>query len=54
MNQEPGNTYIGYEYKEISVPSKDASLFLDCYENFGWIPDEPPQRIIAEKSQQFT
>ena len=40
MNQGPENTYIGYEYKEISVASKDASLFLDCYENFGWIPDE--------------
>lgn len=40
MNQGSENTYIGYEYKEISVPSKDASLFLDCYENFGWIPDE--------------
>lgn len=40
MNQGPESTYIGYEYKAISVPSKDASLFLDCYENFGWIPDE--------------
>lgn len=40
MDQVSENTYIGYEYKEISVASKDVSLFLDCYENFGWIPDE--------------
>lgn len=40
MNQGSENTYTGYEYKEVSVPDKDASLFLDCYENFGWIPDE--------------
>ena len=39
MNHESENTYIGYEYKEISVPDKDTSQFLDCYENFGWIPD---------------
>lgn len=39
MNSEPENTYIGYEYKEISVAGKDVSLFLDGYENFGWIPE---------------
>lgn len=30
------NPFIGYEYKEISVPSEMASLYLDCYEAFGW------------------
>ena len=41
MSLEPEKTYIGYEYKEISVPNKDVSLFLDCYENFGWTAEEP-------------
>ena len=41
MNPEPENTYIGYEYKEILVAGKDVSLFLDGYENFGWIPETP-------------
>lgn len=41
MNPEPENTYIGYEYKEISVAAKDLSLYLDGYENFGWIPEAP-------------
>lgn len=40
MMQELESTYIGYEYKEIQVAQKDLSLFLDCYENFGWMPDE--------------
>lgn len=41
MNSQPENTYIGYEYKEISVAAKDVSLFLDGYENFGWILEDP-------------
>lgn len=33
-----------YEYKEITVRSDKASLYLDCYESFGWKQDEnfPP------------
>lgn len=40
MSAEAGNTYIGYEYKEVSAAGEDASLLLDCYENFGWVPDD--------------
>lgn len=38
--------FIGYEYKEIAVQSEYASFYMDCYESFGWQPDEhqPPQR----------
>lgn len=32
--------FVGYEYKEIKVNSDKASLFLDCYENFGWQQDD--------------
>ena len=28
--------YIGYDYKEIMVNSKQASFLLDSYKNFGW------------------
>lgn len=33
-----------YEYKEITVRNDKASLYLDCYESFGWKQDEnfPP------------
>lgn len=42
MNQkkEASSDFIGYEYKEISVPADKASLYMDCYENFGWRPDD--------------
>lgn len=32
--------FKSYEYKDITVPEEKASLYLDCYENFGWIQDE--------------
>ena len=37
--------FTSYEYKEITVRSDKASLYLDCYESFGWQTDEnfPPQ-----------
>lgn len=32
--------FVGYEYKEITVPSQQASMHIDCYECFGWELDE--------------
>lgn len=32
--------YTGWEYKEISAGGERAAFFLDCYECFGWVPDE--------------
>lgn len=36
--------FVGYEYKEVTVETEDASMYIDCYENFGWTADEnrPP------------
>ena len=36
--------FTTYEYKEITVRSDKASLYLDCYESFGWKQNEnfPP------------
>ena len=45
------NPFIGYEYKQITVPSEQASMYLDCYETFGWEPDE---NIITTKEQSTT
>ena len=39
INEIPNN-FVGYEYKEINVSREKASFYLDCYRNFGWIPDE--------------
>ena len=32
--------FVGYEYKEIIAPTDRISLYIDCYENFGWQIDE--------------
>lgn len=39
MEEREKNPFVGYEYKEITVSSEQASLFLDCYETFGWVED---------------
>lgn len=35
-----GKDYIGYDYKTVTTDSEKASMYLDAYENFGWIPDD--------------
>ena len=39
--------FPSYEYKEMAVRSDKASFYLDCYESFGWQPDEnfPPKEM---------
>lgn len=39
MEQKKNSFFVGYEYKEVTVRSDKASLYMDCYENFGWEPD---------------
>ena len=39
MEQER-KSFVGYEYKEITVSANQVPMYLDCYENFGWIPEE--------------
>ena len=40
MREKRETPFIGYDYKEMTVPNEQASMYLDCYENFGWEPDE--------------
>ena len=41
MNEitKDGKNFIGYEYKEILAEQDKASIILDGYLNFGWVPD---------------
>lgn len=41
--RKDGAQFIGYEYKEIAAQGEYASLCLDCYPSFGWVPDERAQ-----------
>lgn len=40
MTEENNQRFLSYEYKEVTVSSDAASFYLDCYESFGWKPDE--------------
>lgn len=42
MDQEQRNNkeFVAYEYKDITVETEHVSMFLDCYENFGWVADD--------------
>lgn len=40
QEEEKRKSFVGYEYKEIFPDAKLASMYLDCYENFGWILEE--------------
>ena len=35
-----GRNYIGYDYKTVIAGTDKASMYLDAYEIFGWMPDE--------------
>jgi len=49
--EKSGKNYIGYDYKSVTVPGGKASLYLDAYENFGWIPDDmPPAGLYTDMS----
>jgi Flp pilus assembly protein TadB len=40
-----GRDYTGYDYKTVMTDEDKVSLYLDAYENFGWIPaDSTPAR----------
>lgn len=51
MNREE-KSFVGYEYKEITVEAGQMSMYLDCYENFGWIAEE--QTFDKDTSGQIT
>lgn len=42
MNEinKQASDFTGYEYKKVTVPSEQASMYLDGYESFGWQEDE--------------
>lgn len=42
-------SFVVYEYKEITVPARQVSMYLDCYENFGWEPDE---KVFSAEKQK--
>ncbi len=50
-----GSNFVGYEYKEVTADREKASLYLDGYMNFGWIPDEniQPSMVMGKVTIKF-
>lgn len=42
MDEKKRTPFVGYDHKEVTVPSEQASLYVDCYESFGWEIEENP------------
>ena len=38
--ENKGKAFVAYEYKEITVNESKVSMYMDCYENFGWTFEE--------------
>ena len=41
--------YIGYDYKTVTAQSDMVSMYLDAYENFGWMADDsiPTRQFVG-------
>jgi len=35
-----GRNYVGYDYKTVITSADKASMYLDAFETFGWVPDD--------------
>ena len=57
--RQDARQFIGCEYKEIDPKGEYASLCLDCYPSFGWVPDKhlqaqrPQGRIILKRGRKI-
>lgn len=44
------STFIGYEYKEVIADERLESMYIDCYQCFGWFLDEnTPEKVYKER-----
>lgn len=32
-------SFIGYEYRDVTIEKSQESMYIDAYMNFGWLPD---------------
>lgn len=44
--------FVAYDYKQITVERENVSMYLDCYENFGWTVDK--NHSVTEGMNQTT
>lgn len=56
--QKSGAGYVGYEYMEIDAAGERAAFCRDCYECFGWTPEERPvpsarDRLLLKRERRL-
>lgn len=46
------SSFKSYEYKEVTIAETQVSMYLDCYEDFGWITnDNVPFKSVANHTK---
>lgn len=50
QEEKEKKAFVGYEYKEITVNAGLASMYLDGYENFGWIAEDVNRKYSSHEN----
>lgn len=47
MERKDKKNFVACKYREITVKSDRAALYMDAYEGFGWEQDDRMQAAVA-------
>jgi len=50
---EKNNNFVGYEYRDVTVPGDMESVYTDGYSNFGWILDKKDSSGLSLAKLKF-
>ena len=53
MQNSETKDFVAYEYLSVNVPSEKEPLYMDCYENFGWIVVNTPVSGLVDKEDYY-
>lgn len=53
QEEKDKKAFVGYEYKEITVNAGLVSMYLDGYENFGWIAEETAGGKVSSHEKPY-
>lgn len=53
MKNSKNLDFVAYEYLNVNVPSEKEPLYMDCYENFGWIPVNTKSSSLIDKEDYY-
>lgn len=53
MQHSKTKDFIAYEYLSVNVPSAKEPLYMDCYENFGWLKINSQTSGLVDKEDYY-